>query len=651
MPSPFRIPFALAAFALTISSPHSLFAQSGAPAATISPDPAVAQYAVPAHNEPHLSEKQEVALLHGKVKYIFVIYQENRSFDSYFGTFPGADGLFSQPEGQIAGFTQYLTDTDGGRVAIHPFRIGPKEYAADLDDVGHGHKELLAKMDVADGAARMDMYAQTEEDAHNRAGGNPSLKAKQFGELAMAYEDGDTIPFLWRYANRFVLCDHIFQLFSGPSTPGNIAILAAQTGATQWMLHPDEATKGSGPGVPIVDDTDPLWGSPLDPFRSVDGIPYDSKDYAKIERTGVTQLNLTFATVPLTLTGSALGAVTQSDRDPKGDLADINEDIAKISASGQQQLGWGWYQEGYGADPEPTGGPDPVDAEGHKFSYVTHHNGPQYFGYLANNPKMSASMQGLTDFLTAVKNNALPSQGGLFFIKGGEHNFMGLAPADPDLDSRGFHGDDDHPGDSDSEISEAMAATMINAIAQSPYWGQCAIIITWDDSQGAFDHLPPPIRSYGPDGKPQNDGPRVPFLVLSPYSRTHTVDHDEGDQACVVKFADTVFGLIPLADLPDEEKGRELGEKQGLQNEGPLDDKVSGITDLVSAFDPARLAGKAAPLPGSYAAIPDDLVGGISKQSQLGLSWVGIEPTDYQQGIANPIPSDFNPRPSTEPTP
>lgn len=649
MPSPARLAATLAA--LTIAFPTAARAQTTPASPAIVPDPAVAQYAVPANIEPNLSEKQMVALLHKKIKYIFVIYQENRSFDSYFGTFPGADGLFSQPAADTLGFNQYVTNTDGTQEPIHPFRIGPKDYAADLDDVGHGHGEILAKMDVVNGSPKMDMYAQSEENAHNRAGGNPSLMAKQFGELTMAYEDGDTVPFLWRYANRFVLCDHIFQLFSGPSTPGNIAIIAAQTGATQWMLHPDEASKGGGPGVPIVDDTNPLWGSPLDPFKAVDGIPYDDKDAAKVQKSGVTQFNLTFATVPLTLTGSALSDVAKSDRDPKGDLRDINEDIAKISASGQKQLGWGWYQEGYGADPKPTGGPDAVDAEGRKFSYVTHHNGPQYFGYLANNPKMSASMMGLTDFLKAVQSNALPSQGGLFFLKGGEHNFMGLVPADPDLASRGFRGDDDHPGDSDSQISEAMAATMINAIARSPYWNQCAILITWDDSEGDYDHVPPPIRNYGPDGKPQSDGPRVPFLVISPYSHTHMIDHDAGDQACVVKFADTVFGLIPLADLPDEEKGRAIGEKQGLQNEGPFDDKVSGITDLVSAFDPARLSGKAAPLPASYAVIPDELIGDIAKQSQLGLSWAGVEPTDYAQGIVNSVPTDFNPRPGTEPTP
>lgn len=640
------MPFSARVLALVALAALVLPASNAPAAPSIQPDPEVAHYAVPAAREPKLSREREVALLHKKIRYIFVIYQENRSFDSYFGTFPGADGLFSQPAADTPGFNQPIENVDGTQGSVQPFRIGPREYASDLSDVGHSHSELLAKMDIVAGTARMDRYAQAEEDAHIKRLGL-SLPAKQFGELTMAYQDGDTIPFLWRYANRFVLCDHIFQLMTGPSTPGNIAIIAAQTGETQWMLHPEEAGSGKGGrGVPIVDDTNPIWGSPLDPFKDVDGIPYNPKDSAKIAKSGIVQLNLTFATVPLTLTGSALGDVAKSDRDPNNDLRDIHEDIAKISASGQHQLGWGWYQEGYGSDPKPTGGADPLDAEGRHFSFVTHHDGPQYFGYLANNPKMSASMKGLTDFLADVKNQALPPQGGLFFLKGGGHNFLGLSPADPNLPPKAnFYGDDDHPGDSDSQISEAMAAEMIDAIAQSPYWDQCAIIITWDDSQGAYDHVPPPIRSFGPDGTPQSDGPRVPFLLISPYAKTHVVDHDEGDQACVVKFADTVFGLIPLADLPDEEKGREIGLSKGLKNEGPLDDQVTGITDLVSAFDPARLAGRSAPLPASYAVIPEDLIRKLPQETGIGLAWVGIEPTDYQQGIANPVPPDFSPRP------
>src|SRR5215472_10965716 len=70
-----------------------------------------------------LTHAQLASLLRRKIKYLFVIYQENRSFDSYFGTFPGADGLFSRPLAQTPGFAQPLLDTNGSTITIEPFRI------------------------------------------------------------------------------------------------------------------------------------------------------------------------------------------------------------------------------------------------------------------------------------------------------------------------------------------------------------------------------------------------------------------------------------------------------------------------------------------------------------------------------------------------
>jgi phospholipase C len=640
--------------AITLLCFAALLAAFALPArcAPISPDPDVAKYAVPANAEPKLTHSRIAALLKGRIKYVFVIYQENRSFDSYFGTFPGADGLYSQPAAQTPGFTQPLENTDGTMTTIQPFRIGPDQFAADLDDVSHSHTSILDKMDIVDGAAKMDKFAAIEEERFAK-GDTPSLKAKQYGELEMAYEDGDTIPFLWRYANRFVLCDHIFQLMTAGSSPGNLAIIGAQSGATQWMLHPDEAYTGdgaSGRGLPDMNDANPYWGSFLD--TTTDGrMPYGAKDLKKKPKPDSIQYNLTFATVPLTLTGQSMADVAKSDRDPVGDLADVKDDIATISSKEKQTLGWGWYQEGYG-NTEPVSGADPVDAYGLHASYVTHHNGPQYFGYIANNPKMASSMRDINDFISDVKSNSLPGNGGLFFIKGGYRNFLGLKPVDPDPKVQAdFLGDDEHPGDSDSQVSDAMIATMINTIARSSYWSHCAIIITYDDSEGDYDHVPPPIRATGPDGSTISDGPRVPFLVISPYCRTHAVDHDMGDHASVVKFADTAFGLIPLADLPDEEKGRAIGESKGLKNEGPFDDHVADVTDLTGAFDPARLAGRAAPLPAEYAIIPDDLVKTLPQANHIGLAWTGVTPTDYALGINNVIPADFNPRPTTDPSP
>ncbi len=640
---PFRLSLAGTAILLALL-PSAARAQQS----RVSNQQAIKRHHIDPSRQPSLSPAQVTRLLRQKVKYVFVLYQENRSFDSYFGTFPRAEGFFSQWPGTPAGFSQPLINIDGTTGAIHPFLIGAKQFAADTDDVSHSHPALLAKMHIEDGVPRMDRYAVTEERRFSKSG-NPSLQAKQMGELTMAYQDCDTIPLLWRYADRFVLFDHIFQEMIGPSTLGNLSIIAAQTGQTQWALHPDEASRNNGLGVPVLGDDDPFWGSQLDPTPKAEKMPVNPRDLHNGKEYG-TQLNLTFASLPLTLWGERLQSVTQSDKDPLRDLADVKDDVTFISKRKRRAVAFGWYQEGYGTGSyDPDEGP--LDAFGLHASYVTHHNGPQYFGYISNNPHMRRELHGLSEFFTALDHHGLPADGGVFFVKGGFRNILHLKPADPDpAVQKSFQGDDDHEGYSDNQISEALVAYTINKIATSPYWAHSVIIITWDDSEGAYDQAPPPIRAKGPDGSPITDGPRVPLIFISPYSRTHYVAHAEGNQASVVKFVDDVFNLPPLALLPDEERGRRLGEKEfGEKEVGPQDAITPGVSNLTNAFSPARLLGQAAPLPASYVEIPERLVLHFPEATGYGCKALGIVTTDRQHKIPNEIPRDFNPRPKTDP--
>jgi phospholipase C len=626
----------------------------------------VAQYRLPASGEPRLSPEQLTRLLQQKIKYVFVLYQENRSFDSYFGTFPGTDGLFNRPGKATTGFYQPLRNSDGTTAEIQPFRIGPKDklpncarvraedcklYAADTDDMDHSHPGIVAKMDIVRGTAHMDRFALTEEQEHSE-NGHPSLTARQFGELTMAYEDCDTIPLLWQYASRFTLFDRVFQEMTGPSTLGNISIIAAQTGQTQWALHPDEYTwNASGaPGVPVLNDNDPFWGSPADPTPAAEKMPSNPTDFAN-DKAAPVQVNLTFASLPLTLLGPQLASIMQADRDPEHDLADVREDVSYISKRAQAPVAFGWYEEGFDREPtDPDDGPE--DAYGLHASFVTHHNSPTYFGYVSNNPKMRAQLHGLEDFFKALEGKTLPSSGGVFFVKGGYKNILGLKPSDPDpAVQKNFLGDDDHPAYSDSQISEALVAESINKIAASPYWSESVIIITWDDSEGEYDHVPPPVLATGPEHEPISDGPRVPLILISPYGRAGYVAQAQGNQASVVKLADRIFNLSPLALLPDEERGRRMGEERyGQKNLGPEDALTPGITDLTDAFSPARLLGKAAALPASYAEVPEGLVLHLPEETGYGCQSLGIVTTDRARGIINHIPEDFNPRPKTNPT-
>ena len=168
-----------------------------------------------------------------------------------------------------------------------------------------------------------------------------------------------------------------------------------------------------------------------------------------------------------------------------------------------------------------------------------------------------ANLHGLEDFFTAVKRNACRQEAGCSSSRADYQNILGLRPADPDpAVQKNFSVTTIIRRYSDAQISEAMVAKAVNAIARSRYWPQSAIIITWDDSEGDYDHVPPPIRSRGPDKSVISDGPRVPLLVISPYARVHYIAHESGDHGSVVKFADTCSGSSRWPNCPTREGPR-----------------------------------------------------------------------------------------------
>ena len=607
------------------------------------PNAEIAPYVTDAGQEQLGSASEIRGLLRQNIKYVFVIFQENRSFDSYFGTFPGARGLFSQPEKETPGFQQYILNTDGTYSQISPFRLGQEYGPWDLDDVSHAHNPMVEKMDIVNGKPLMDQFALIEEGLHFDTQ-FPTLAAKQYGELEMAYVDGDIIPFLWNYANKFALFDNIFQTIIGPSSPNAIAMIAGQSGSTQWVKHPNSAAinvaanAAASIGVPVEDDPDPLWGSAKDPLKCTDKQPINPRDNAN-----KAQINLTFASLPFTLTGGAFELLSRQDLNATADLADLQNDIPYLTTLNQASVKWGWYEEGYDAEPTDKNGVEHT-------SYIGHHNGPHYFGYVAANPAISVNLHGLNDFFTDIAADKLGTAGGVFYIRGGFQNQAGLAPlnSDPKVQAQ-FQGDDDHPGYSDSQLSEALVAREVNAIAGSPYWNQCAIIITYDESEGDYDHVPPQIIAYDPNALALSRGPRIPLLVISPYARAHAISHELGDHNSVIKFINLICGLTPLQDLPDEKEAQKLGETLYHQsNLGPEDDPNTPVGDLTSAFSVARLKGAIPPLSASYAEIPAADITSLPHWGTSPLTThLHITPTDY--GRKNNIPGDFNPRPSSQP--
>ncbi|MFZ0574526.1 MAG: alkaline phosphatase family protein [Candidatus Cybelea sp.] len=98
----------------------------------------------------------------------------------------------------------------------------------------------------------------------------------------------------------------------------------------------------------------------------------------------------------------------------------------------------------------------------------------------------------------------------------------------------------DHPGDN-SDTGPSWVAQVVNAIGQSPAWKTTAIVIVWDDWGGWYDHVPPPgAHHYG------GLGFRVPAIVVSPYSRTGYVSHNNYEFGSIIKFVEENWRLPSL---------------------------------------------------------------------------------------------------------
>jgi phospholipase C len=492
----------------------------------------------------------------------------------------------------------------------------------------------------------------------------------QFARLVMSYIDCDTIPLLWNYANRFVLFDNIFATEDTASTPNAIAMIAGQAGETQWVKHgsePRSVQVGEHSGKlqppPLVIDAQPFYGSQYDTTqtdRRPAGAP--TENY----RDGNIAENLTFASLPLTMTGKNVEAAMRADRAPETDLPDIANDIPFIAAKDGAPVPWRWYQEGYDHEPYDIG------AAASHAGYISHHQGPQYFGYLANNPAYHGTLRGLGDFFDDMKKGDIPASGGVFYIRGGFTNLESMTPpiqnpyfpgpltgGDVDKINKTKSGDDDHPGYTDRMISETMTARVINAVSARPeIWNQSAIVITYDESDGFYDHVPPRILSYSPNGLPLARGIRVPLIVISPYARSHVVSHAEGDHNAVIETIEAIFDLPPLASLPEEKAALLAGEDPKFNGPngfvqhhlGPRDLNTPETDDLISAFDPARLAGDIPPLPASYATVPAAVLTALPHYGGEGCSAIGVVPTDRRPGGPVPqVPEHFNTLPATLP--
>jgi phospholipase C len=571
-----------------VSQAQSIASQSAA-AQAVATESASAQNS--SRQGPPGSDKHIADLLHAKIKHVFVLIQENHTFDQYYGLYPGTDGQFVENLGSpTARADDCVPDPETGGCQ-RPFLISANRnspnYVVDAPDVTGGANNRFDQEASID-HGRMDGFLDDLESGTPQLGPTPSPAQIQNHNEAIGIEavyDCDTVPYLWYYAKNFALFDHYFQANTGDSTPSNVQLFAGQIGQTEaaageGTLTVPVAGGGYTDGVPISEDNNP-------PASQLSFVGPYSPDNSTFQ---------SYATMPVMLSPGLDGQAVHA-----GDFGLIQNDITSESRAQRPSVPWAWYEEGL-----YTG------ANG----FSAHHTAPLYFDYINHAGSPYGTTQTLRDntstngLISDIKNGTLPEHG-VFWVKGGNANTYGLTPADPifTTNSEGkqfYAGDDDHPGSgsSDHAVAEAYLAEVINAIAQSKYWKDSIIVVTWDDSGGFYDHLPPPGFGRtcpqdvtGPEaGYPCGDGVRLPALIISPFSKTGAVVHRWADHGSVSKLIETVFGLPTFGSLPNEQAGVAAGLS-------PADGNPE-TSDLTDALDLGKLQGWAPLNPPSMAEIP-----------------------------------------------
>jgi phospholipase C len=451
------------------------------------------------------------------IQHLVVIFQENISFDHYFGTYPVA----TNPTGEttftalpntpaVNGLSGLLLSNNpnlnsaNGAGATNPFRLDHSQAStADQD-----HDYTPEQMAFDNGL--MDLFPVSVGTAGTGADPTPPPSIVSTTGLTMGYYDGNTVTAMWNYAQHFAMSDNSYGTNFGPSTDGAINLISGQTNGVTIDNNPGGATIGDGSGgLTLVSDSDPVGD--------------------------------TCSTVT--------GETVQFGGTNIGDL---------LNTAG---ITWGFFEGGFNLSLTNSNGSTLCSrsttstiTNTKKDDYIPHHEPFQYYPSTANptHARPTAAI-GATDaanhqydtddFFTALAANNLPS---VVFLK---------AP--------GYQ--DGHAGYSDPLDEQTWVVSTVNTIEQSKFWASTAIVIAYDDSDGWYDHQIGPIvnqsatamdalNGTGKCGTGDNAlpgintmitphaqgrcgfGPRLPLLVISPFAKANFVDHSVTNQTSVTTF-------------------------------------------------------------------------------------------------------------------
>ncbi|MGH8781759.1 phospholipase C [Paraburkholderia sp.] len=486
---------------------------------------ALALYACGSDNVNHVST-QDAQNTATPIKHLVVIYGENVSFDHYFATYPSAtnpsgEPTFSAASGTptINGLTGALltanpnfTNTANGTNAANPFRLDRTQAAT--ADQNHSYTPEQEAND--NGAA--DLFPKFTGTATSGGAGAFGTKGQ-----VMGYFDGNTVTALWNYAQKYAMSDNAYTSTYGPSTPGALEVVSGQTN-----------------GMQIVKTTKQVSTLAAQSYFINDG------------QGGLTMIN---------------------DVDPGNDACSSTTDTALMTGKNigdllnSQKITWGGFMGGFNLSTTNSNGTTgckrstiATAVNAATADYIPHHNWFQYFASTSNpqhtRPSSTAAIgQSLeTDGKTAEPANHQYDTDDFFAaVQAGNYPSVSFLKAPAAQDA--------HAGYSDPLDEQQFVTKVINFLQQQPDWKNTAVIVTYDDSDGWYDHqyMAPTRASFdavdqlngngvcgtgtattGVNGAAVNGrcgpGTRIPFVVVSPWAKPNYVDHTFIDQASVVRF-------------------------------------------------------------------------------------------------------------------
>ena len=456
------------------------------------------------------------------IKHLVVIFNENRSFDHYFATYPnagnppGAIPFVPKPHtpkvNNLANANLLVNNPNNnpanGTGATDPFRLDRTQantrsqnhaYTPEQQAVDNGKEDLFPKF-----------------TGRGTAGG-----AGAFGTngQVMGYFDGNTTTALWNYAQHFAMSDNAWTDTFGPSTPGALEVVAGQTNGAVNIVGTSTQTVPDGQGgLTLIGDTDPGNDACSSTTSTVLMNGKNIGDLLNDEHISW---------------GSFMGGFDLTLKNANGTTGCARSTMSTVvgAATADYIPHHAWFQY-YKSTANPTHArPSSVRAIGHTHDFDGKVD-PANHAY------------DLEDFYAAVKAGNFPA---VSYVKLSAYQ-------------------DGHAGYSDQLDEQTGTVEVLNFLQKQPEWRETAVIITYDDSDGWYDHqyLAPKSASYDPtadqvngpgqcglgagkqpapnglNGKPVNGrcgpGTRIPFIVVSPYAKTNHVSRTYISQASVVRF-------------------------------------------------------------------------------------------------------------------